>query len=163
MLSHFGRTPTCDTDRQTQGHSIYRAIIASRGKNGRVYVCTGAERKCRFCYCSWVSSLQWPLNWRHRSPLMTSRVRTMTSPAAEAVDKLCRRYISWWTRCHSYRKTSLNWRMLHVRRIPEEWKVNTVKSLNSLSGPFMAAFIANVGLRYFTFTLSLRPTWRWNC
>ena len=42
------------------------------------------------------------------------------------------------------------------------WKVNTVKSWNSLSGPCMAAFIANVGLRYFTFALSLRPTGRWN-
>ena len=37
VFSRFSRTPTCDrqTDRhrQTQGHSIYRASIASRGKN----------------------------------------------------------------------------------------------------------------------------------
>ena len=35
-FSRFSRTPTCvrqtRTDRQTQGHSIYRASIASRGK-----------------------------------------------------------------------------------------------------------------------------------
>ena len=41
MFSHFGRTPTCDrqththrqTDGQTHDHGIYRASIASRGKN----------------------------------------------------------------------------------------------------------------------------------
>ena len=41
MFGRFTRTPTCDrhrhrqtdTDRQTHGHSIYRASIASRGKN----------------------------------------------------------------------------------------------------------------------------------
>jgi len=35
MLSHFSRTPTCDKHRQpqTQGHSMYCASIASRGKN----------------------------------------------------------------------------------------------------------------------------------
>ena len=38
MLSRFSRTPTCDRhrlrhgQRRTQGHSIYRASIASRGK-----------------------------------------------------------------------------------------------------------------------------------
>ena len=32
MFSHFSRTPTCDTHRQAQDHSIYRASIASRGK-----------------------------------------------------------------------------------------------------------------------------------
>jgi len=31
VFSHFSRTPTCD--RQTQGHSIYRASIAPHGKN----------------------------------------------------------------------------------------------------------------------------------
>ena len=35
MFSRCSRTPTCDrqTDRQTHGHSIYRASIASRGNN----------------------------------------------------------------------------------------------------------------------------------
>jgi len=35
ILTNFGRTPTCNrrTDGQSQGHSIYRASTASRGKN----------------------------------------------------------------------------------------------------------------------------------
>ena len=32
MFSRFSRTQICDTDRETQGHSIYRASISSRGK-----------------------------------------------------------------------------------------------------------------------------------
>ena len=41
-FSHLSRTPTCDRQTQTQGHGIYRASIASRGKNAR---CIGWTRK----------------------------------------------------------------------------------------------------------------------
>jgi len=32
-FSHFSKTPTCDEQTDRQGHSIYRASIASHGKN----------------------------------------------------------------------------------------------------------------------------------
>ena len=44
MFSHFSRTPTCDghtdtqTNRQTHDHGIYRASIASRGKNPERFI-----------------------------------------------------------------------------------------------------------------------------
>ena len=48
VFSHFSRILTCDkqtdTDRQTRGHSIYRASIASRGKK-MCYV----ERSIQWC------------------------------------------------------------------------------------------------------------------
>jgi len=37
-FSHFSTIPACDRQTDTQGHSIYRASIASRGKKKKEMV-----------------------------------------------------------------------------------------------------------------------------
>ena len=51
-LSRFSRKPT--SDRQTQGYSIYRASIASGGKNCKTYTGSCMLFFARLCYCIFV-------------------------------------------------------------------------------------------------------------
>jgi len=66
-LSHFGRKLTCggQTDGQTQGHSMYRASIESRGKN----VAGGGHSTRSAVVMEAMSAIKW---WRLRQQLPTT-------------------------------------------------------------------------------------------
>ena len=67
MFSRFSRTPTYErqTGRQTQGRSIYRARIASRGKNIHIcqplLACQNALRRLGEITSSEISNLEFQI------------------------------------------------------------------------------------------------------